>query len=582
MTRRTETKAIINLFDTTAKQDGEYSVNDMLPICDISKLDDKDYTTIKYATLEDNGFFLDGSCNLMDSGTASDKICYWSDAMSDGNGAFDGNIKIERSFTDNHSSAGLTLYFDDNYPLPKKIYITLGKSKNEIIEEKECEVDRYEYFCSCSVENYKYISLTFIEMLPYQYARLKAIEYGVILEYASNSKKKLSKASLLEELDITSSEVSVNTSSITVIDQDETFSISNPKGYYSLLQEQQKIEIYEIIDGTPYQMATHYIKSWETSSGAISTFKNQDILGVMDNTNFKGNLYFDKKASEIIVEIMQSFGWTDYYIDDEIGDIILSGAIAPCTHREALQQVVFACCGLIDTSRVSGINIYKGSHTVQTTILSNRKFLSPAHSIKQNDLVTDIEVTAYNYSKSTDLKQAYKSTLSAGIYEITLKKPYSGYTANNCEILSSGYYYLKIKVDKEAEVVVKGYEWENNETVYTKSMEDLPSGANRNTKQVKNATLISRLNALDVAENLYNYYQYRLSHELKIVCEDEKVGNYAGVKSDGNLIALVPKSLDIDLTGGFLATVKGIGYALKIGDYDYAGERYAGEEMGVI
>lgn len=582
MTRRTETKAVINLFDTTAKQDGEYIVNDALPICNISKLDDKDYSTTKYATLEDNGFFLDGTYSLMSDKTTSNELCYWSHAMSDEDGAFDDTIKIERSFTGNHSSAGLTLYFDDNYSLPKKIHVAFGKTRNEIIEEKDFVVDKYEYFCSCSVENYKYISITFKEVLPYQYARLKAVEYGVILEYSSNSIKKLSKANLLEELDITSSEVSVNTSSITVIDQDEAFSISNPKGYYSLLQKRQKIEIYEIVDGVPYQMATHYIKSWETTSGAISTFKNQDILGIMDNANFKGNLYFGTKASVIIDEIMQSFGWTDYYINDEIGKIVLSGAIAPCTHREALQQVVFACCGLIDTSRVSGINIYKGSHTVQTTILSNRKFLSPTHSIKQNDLITDVEVMVCNYSKSADLKQAYKSTLNEGIYEIGLKKPYSGYVAENCEIISSGYYYLNIKVNKEAEVIIKGYEWENNQTVYTKSMEDLPSGASRNVKQVKNATLVSKTNAMDVAENLYTYYQYRLNHELKIVCEDEKVGNYAGVKSDGNLIALVPKSLDIDLTGGFLATVKGIGYALKIGDYDYTGERYTGEEMGVI
>lgn len=580
MTRRTETKATISLFDTTAKQDGRYTVNDILPISNIARLDADDYSTVKYATLEKNGFYLDGNTQLMNNSTSSNDICYWSQKMSDAYGQID--VKIERTFTNNHSVAGLILSFDKNYPLPKRIHIAFKDDEGTIIKQNYFDIDKYKYFCDLKAENLKYVAIKFDELQPYQYARLKGIEYGIKLEYASNSDKKISKATLLEELDMTSSEVSVNTSSITVIDQDKTFSISNPKGYYSLLQERQKIEIYEIIDGVPYQMATHYIKSWATSSGAISTFKCQDILGVMDGTTFKGNLYSNVRASVIIDEIMRSFGWSDYYVDDEIGDKSLSGVIAPCTCREALQQVVFACCGLIDTSRISGVNIYKGSHTVQTSILNNRKFLSPAHTIKQTDLITDVEVTAYSYQKGANLKQAYKAHLEKGEYEITLKKPYSGYTAENCTIKTSGYYYLIIQVDEEADVTIKGYEYEDNQSLYLKSMVDLPSGMHRNVKTVKSATLVSKDNAKEVAENLYNQYQYRLNHELKIVCEDEKVGNYAAVQNNGNLVAVAPKSLEIDLTGGFLATLKGVGYALKIGNYNYSGELYVGDGMGVI
>lgn len=585
MTRRTEAKAVINLFDTTAKKDGEYSANDVLSFCELSKLDQGSYSTVKYATLEDGGFFLDGSCTLMNSETSSETLSYWSSSMSDEQGLFttDASPTIERSFNDNHSSAGLTLCFDSNYPLPKKITVFFGAEGGSEINSGVFKPDDYVYFCDCKADNYKYLKVVFDETEPYQYARVNAIEYGAKLEYSSVSSKRITKATLLEELDMTSSEVSVNTSTLTVYDKDELFSIDNPQGYYSLLQEQQKVELYSLIDGVEYEMATHYIKSWGTESGAISTFEAQDILGVMDGMTFKGNLYVKKKASIIIDEIMNSFGWEDYYIDDEIGDVELSGVIAPCTHREALQQVVFACCGVIDTSRVSGINIYKPSRSTQTTISSSRKFLNPSHSIKQTDLITDIEITAHNYSKTSELKQVYKATLPSGNYTITLSTPATDYVAENCTINASGYYFLDITVsDEEADVLIKGVQYEDNQVTFIRTMEELPSGSYRNAKSVTGATLVSNSNAKAVAENLYYFYQYRLDHELKIVCEDEKVGNYSAVKSKNGMVAVAIERLEMDLAGGFLATLKGRGYALKMGDYNYSGEYYSGEEMGVI
>ena len=70
------------------------------------------------------------------------------------------------------------------------------------------------------------------------------------------------------------------------------------------------MDLYETIDGVEYQMATHYIKTWETTSGVISTFSCQDILGVMDGTNFKGSIYDAVPAGEIIDEIMTCLLYT--------------------------------------------------------------------------------------------------------------------------------------------------------------------------------------------------------------------------------------------------------------------------------
>ena len=125
MSRRTSTRAVINLFDTTAKQDGAYAVNDILSFCDIGRLDEDELETVKFGTLEDGGFLLDGSCQIMDESVQTADFGYWSAMMSDEHGSFSTNPKIERQFYENHSAAGLTLTFDRQYPLPKRVHLFL-------------------------------------------------------------------------------------------------------------------------------------------------------------------------------------------------------------------------------------------------------------------------------------------------------------------------------------------------------------------------------------------------------------------------------------------------------------------------
>ena len=262
--RKTSTRAVIHLFDTSALQDGKFEANDVFSICDLSRLDDKNASSIKYATLENDGFILDGSCSIMSNTTDSDDMCYWSESLSKEDGTFTVNPVLERVFSKMHSSAGITLNFDPDYPLPMIVRVSLYSDSGVKLNEGTFNPDSYSYFCDVKANDYKRVEIEFIKVEPYSYARLKNVEYGIALEYSSGLDKGISKASLLEEIDITSTTVSINSSSLTVIDHEETFNVDNPQGYYSLLQQKQKVQIFETIDGIEYVMATHYLKSWET------------------------------------------------------------------------------------------------------------------------------------------------------------------------------------------------------------------------------------------------------------------------------------------------------------------------------
>ena len=159
MSRRTSTRAVINLFDITAKQDGQYESSDMLAFCDLNRLDEQSITTVKFATLEDDGFLLDGSYQFMDENTDSNNIGYWSSSMSDESGTFLENPRIVREFSDNHSSAGITLNFDENYSLPRQIKVSLFDANDTVINEGVFKPSTYSYFCDLKAEDYRKIIL---------------------------------------------------------------------------------------------------------------------------------------------------------------------------------------------------------------------------------------------------------------------------------------------------------------------------------------------------------------------------------------------------------------------------------------
>ena len=580
--RKTSTSAVINLYDVTAKLDGYYESNSAQPFVDLTLLDEERTGTIKYATLENRGFLLDGSFSIMDENNLlPENFAYWSNSLSNELGRFDVNPIITREFNESHSAAGLSLMFDRNYLLPKRLRIMFKDVYDNVIADKEFVITSYSFFASMIVEDFRYMQFEFIEVEPYSFARVKGIVYGLRLEYSSESDKNLSKASVLEEIDITGNAVSINTSALTVIDEDETFNINNPQGYYSLLQQKQKIEIFSVVDGVEYQMASHYMKSWETASGVVATFSCQDILGVMSDTSYKGNLFDEVSARDIIADILNDFGWSDYYVDDEIGDIILSGIIAPMNHKDALQQVVFACEGIVDTTRSGEINIYRPLQSIQTSVLSDRKFMNPKHTITQTDLITDVLVTAHNYVKAENKTQAYKAVVDAGTYEMSFNTPYSDFEGN-CTILESGYFYLRFKVDEPTEVIIMAYKYEDFQSTFREALQELPAGSYRKERTVEKCTLISKSNARSVAKNLYKFYQYRLNHEFKFIMQDEKVGNFSAVSIKNGLSSVVFNSLDINLTGGFLASAKGIGHSLRGGDFYYTTEIYANDDIGVM
>jgi len=355
-----KTKASIQFgfVDVTAKADSGLTVNNQQEFVNLEDLKKDDIVETKYGTLEKNQFALDGSFELMPDNLKN--MCWWSKQMSDENGNFETPLTLEIDFTETHSSLGLTFLFSETGDYCNNLNIKYYDKDNNLISNVNFAPDNYKYVANNIVENYTKIVITFYSTNnPCRYLKLYQILYGAEKTFEGDS---LKSASILEEVDLLSSEIPINTLDFTIYSADDDFNILNPQGVYTLLQQRQKLEVTEILikENKRIPMGTFYLDTWKNKNDKQMDISAIDLVGVIDKTDFSGGIYENVTAAELLEEIFTSAGLSgdDYEIQEDLKTIILNGYLPICTHRKALQQVVFAIGAVSDCSRSSKIRIY--------------------------------------------------------------------------------------------------------------------------------------------------------------------------------------------------------------------------------
>jgi hypothetical protein len=568
----------LDLLDVSAKADSTPTTTDKQSFVDLNQLKQDDLSVSKYATLEDNFFLLDGSFDPFPESPASQDMGYWSLSQSDENGEFTTSPVLEIDFTENHTSAGLTLTFLDDYPTEINIkWYTLGGVK---MSEKTFYPDALYYFCDNDVQNFGKIVIEFIKTNPYHYIKLAKIDYGIYMDFVNEN---VTSATITEEVNPISSEISINTAKFSLHDGNGGFDMTNLQGMFQLFQQSQKAHIKQVFDSGTKQMGTFYLDTWKSADEYNANFTAMDSVGLMDKTDFKlGRIYSNETAETIIGEIMVSAGITDYTIDDDLKSVTLSGWIPICTHREALQHVVFALGAIVDDSRSSTIKIYKGTQSYGRILPRSRKFSGGSTTLLS--YVSDVNLTAHNYVLKDSSEQISTGTYAAGTYEIQFNTAVSDLSATGATISEAHPNYCVITVEIAGTVTLTGKKYVDNSIVYNYGIGTLPSGATRNAVACTDATLISLSNVAEIAKSLYDYYQLRFQTDVEIALENELSGEKLAMqRSNGTAYTMEAiEKMVIDLVGGFSSKITTIGNGMNIIYADYLNERYAGEDLGVI
>lgn len=564
---RTSAKIVFGLYDITAKDDSNLSIDDKQTFSDLDELKQDNVNEIKYATLEKNYFNLDGSKVLLEYNAKAQGIGLWSKSMSDSKGLFQKPPTLLITFSQVHSSNGITFQFsEDNYcnDLNIKFY-----NNDTLLKDLSFTPNESTYFCSEIVENYNKLIITFKKTNnPYRYLKLINIVYGQNRVFTPSE---ITSANILEEIDPLSNEISINTLEFSIFSRDEAFNMLNPKGIYKLLQSRQMFRVYEMNDGIEMDMGTFYLDEWKNETEAISNMKAIDLIGLLDKTTYYGGIFYDEQVDIILIRILETANMDEHTItfdDDNLRKIHLSGYIPICTHREAIQQVLFSAGLVADCSRSKKIKIYKLKDSNVKNIPYDRK-KQDSETVELNDIVTGVQVTSHQYLYNTnnqvysEKKELYNSDLEVGEHFIKFSEPVYGIAVEGATLLDFSCAYAKVNVTTKGNVKIEGYEYYHVTKVYESKIE-VKDNDKENILQVTDATLISDNNAQEVADRILNYYQntYKMNVDFKI--EDESISDTAIVdtlynqKLKGNI-----KKMDIDLTGGFIASSTIIGSLYK-------------------
>lgn len=554
MSRTTDVRVDYKLVDVTAATDGVLSMPNVQPFSDLSELLDDEQSIRRWATAETNAWELDGTMEILPDNIGSAFMGVWSTALTDDNGVFSAPPVLTVTFSKPHTSGGLTFVFDEaTGDWCSDLHIKWLDQSGGTLASKEFFPDSARYFCADQVEDYYKLEITFRKTnKPRRYLKLTGIIYGIVLALGG---EQLISCSVLEEVDPLSSEVSVNTLTLSFHTEQGAFDLLDLTGAYVLFQQRQRADVTGTIDGMKMNMGTFYLDK-PTTTESIVTVDCIDLLGTMDDTDYLGGYWSGGiTAKALIAEIMTSAGVDAdmYTLDSSFQNVMITGYLAIQSHRSALQQVAFAIGAVVDCSRSEQIRIVPSVTSNPKAVPVNRKVVG--HEQTQDALVTGVEVFTHNYALGDRAGELFKENRQPGDYLIQFSTPASGLSITGGSITDSGVNYARIHVPSAGEVVISGTSYEDTQSLSgSVYMQNLPANAKPNIISVTDCTLTADAQAL--AQRVYDYYQRRITDTGQIILSDEKAGDWLRMQNaNGKALVGTAEQISIDLTGGFIAKV---------------------------
>jgi len=560
---RTIAQVDFGLYDVTARGDSNPVSDAAQPFCNILtdlKLDEVPEQK-KYGTLEKNQFLMDKTFSLFPDFPDEEPFWgLWSKVQSGEDGQFSEPPVLEITFTQPHSSAGITLHFY----APTQDFatgVTIKWYGDKLLRTARFTPDKVDYYCQCKVENYTKIVLTFTKVnRPGRYLKLSGIDYGVFMSFKG---AEVVNANVLEEVDILSDEISINTLNLTLYNRNGDFSVLNENGVLDVLQHKQKFTVYEEVkksgsqETVKYNIGTFYLSGWENTSDTLASFTATDAIGLLDSAPYDGGIY-DTTVPAMVADVLNGY---EYELDPAFENETVKGYLPVGTKRNALQQLAFAIGAIVDCSRSDKIKIYSPVPLKSSQITHDRKW--QGGKITLLPLITGVSVTAHQYVPSDAEEKIFGDTLGQGTHKITFSEPATELAITGGKLVETSTNFAVVSVETDGEVTITGKKYVDYQTVTICEAENIPANVQDNVLEVKDATLVSQDRALSVANRILAYYANRYEHTFKMVAGDEQLSNTLIVDSfGGKQIRGVLNQMKIDLSGGFVVDAKVVGTSI--------------------
>lgn len=530
---------------------------------------------VAYATLEPEGWPLDGSRHIMPDGV---RTGFWSQSVSVDDSAvlgrgilgrmvlgrqkascqFDDPPVITVSLPEKYTATGISIVFSPSTGEWCTEIRVSWYSGNDLLVQETAYPTQANWTVQKAAENFDRVTVELISTnIAGHFAKVQCIEIGQTIWF---DKDELSNVHLINEIDPTLSDLTVDTMQVKVQDK---------IGRALIPQKNQKMELYR----NENLLAVQYIETSKREARSSYTFSCQSAIGLLED-DYMGGIYNAVSVAEVLGDILNGF---EYELDSKYYGMTVTGYLPICTRREALQQVMFTVGAVATTQRGSAIRIVPLSTAIVGFFQKNEIF--QGGSVETALRVAKIEVVAHTYAASKETETLLEEE---GIYGedvlVTFDNPHHSYFISGGTLTGSGANWVTITAS--GPVTLEGKKYLHSTTRYTKRNPDATTAERNNVHSVESATLIHHENAALVLDRLYNISMLRQTLTQEAVITTQRAGDRVTSESPwGGQVRGYISAMESDFTQtGHTASVTIIGAEVDASVcVMYAGELFAGD-----
>ncbi len=419
--RRISGKVTFDIADVTAYDDiNLITVSAEAPaISNKNQISDKNRNaTAKLATLEPGRFKLDGSFSFADGATPANngERGFVSANICGSDGVFATEPTIQIDFGGTHSSAGLTVTFDQINNECATDFTVVAYDGTYNIVDTVSVTGNNDTVCVLlgQLLNYKRLLITIHKWSGgNRRARVLEVDFGLVVVYTDNS---LISMGLIEDMDIMSGQLPSPEFKFVVDNSDRIFNILNPVGFYKYLQQRQQViaEMGADIGGGFFEyvpLGRYLLWEWKSDEGSLTaSFTARTNLDLTTNYSYEQLTPISRTLHQLATAVFSTCGINNYSIDPALSLISTNSIAKKIDCKTVLQMIALAGCANVYVTRENVITIKQISVGVPADNVDFDNIYNEPQ-IELDRIVRQVDVTYW-----TDLDtSAVASATAAGV-----------------------------------------------------------------------------------------------------------------------------------------------------------------------
>ena len=243
------------------------------------------------------------------------------------------------------------------------------------------------------------------------------------------------------------------------------------------------------------QRGIFYVQSVTREGPTTYTISATSAIGLLIEGLHYGGIYTGQTVEQVIPSIC---GTVPYAIKTNLRDIALYGWLPVASPRDNLSQVLFAIGATVKTDLDGVLHIEGLWDGISNTLPKDHMYQGP--SVDYEAKVTQVVVTEHQYTEGGEQKELFDGTAQDGDI-ITFDEPMYNLQATGFAIVESGANYARVTAGPGT---LTGNAYIHNTRQVTM---DVLAANEPNVVTVTDATLVSLVNSMAVAERVANYYK---------------------------------------------------------------------------